>query len=82
MVENSTYSIIDNMRQLVYTKSSNFEAIRKFKSVNRAFKRGLIDENGIHYPGKPFNNRVHTLGRKHQVLKKQIYGELLGKKAI
>lgn len=56
-----------------------FEAVSKYKSVNRAIKRGHVAPNGLIIPKRPFNNRansskregVHSRGTNE--LKKQIY---------
>ena len=56
-----------------------FEAVRKFKSVNRAMKRGHITNIGMIAPDRPFNNRKNSSKRKGihsrvtNELKKQIY---------
>ena len=49
---------------------TNFEAVKKFKSVRRAFRRGHISPYGVVYPKKP------TRGRAMNELKKKIYGQL------
>lgn len=59
-----------------------FEAVKRFKSINRAIKRGLVSPFGELYPKRPFNNRKNTCRRKNadsretNTLKKTIYGEL------
>lgn len=56
-----------------------FEAISRFKSVNRAIRRGHVAPNGLIIPKRPFNNRANTSKRKGvhsrgtNELKKQIY---------
>ena len=40
-----------------------FDAVRKFKSVKRAIRRGHVSPIGEVYPNRPFNNRKPTLGR-------------------
>ena len=60
-----------------------FEAVRKFKSVNRAIKRGHVSLHGVIYPKSPFNNRANTSRRKghHSRVvnekKKVIYGQIM-----
>lgn len=60
-----------------------FEAVGKFKSVNRAIKRGHVSLHGVIYPKRPFNNRVNTSRRKghHSRVvneeKKVIYGQIM-----
>lgn len=59
-----------------------FEAVSKFKSVNRAIRRGHVAPNGLIIPKRPFNNRANTSNRKgahsrsSNELKKQIYGQI------
>ena len=54
----------------------NFEAVKKFKSVRRAFRRGHISPYGVIYPKRPFSNKKPTKGRAMNELKKKIYGQL------
>jgi len=60
-----------------------FEAITKFKSVNRAIRRGHVTDIGLVAPDKPFNNRGNSskrIGIHSRVtneLKKQIYGRYI-----
>jgi hypothetical protein len=59
-----------------------FAAVGKFKSVRRAMKRGLLTEEGIIMPKRPFNNKANTSKRKRvhsrtfNEKKKDIYKEL------
>lgn len=53
-----------------------FEAVKRFRSVRRAFRRGHISPYGEIYPKRPFSNRKPTRGRAMNELKKKIYGEL------
>lgn len=58
-----------------------FEAISKFKSVNRAIRRGDATPWGAIMPKRPFNNKANSSNRKGvhsrktNELKKQIYGQ-------
>lgn len=60
-----------------------FEAVHRFKSVNRAIKRGHVVPDGLIIPKRPFNNRSNTSKRKGvhsrgtNELKKQIYGQFM-----
>ena len=56
-----------------------FEAVSKFKSVKRAWRRGHISDYGFIYPKRPFNNRKRTDGREMQITKERIYGQLTGR---
>lgn len=58
-------------------KWPNYNAVRQFKSVRRAIKRGNMDLfSGMIYPNRPFNNRKATKGRGTNELKKVIYEQL------
>lgn len=52
-----------------------YEAVKKFKSVRRAIKRGHISLDGIIYPKRPFNNAKHKKGSLNDE-KKRIYEQL------
>ena len=54
-----------------------FEAVSKFKSINRAWKRGHITMFGLICPKRPFNNRTSKKSsRPYNELRKKIYGQL------
>lgn len=65
-----------------YSGLKTFEAVSKFKSVNRAIRREHVAPNGLIIPKRPFNNRADTSKRKwahsrgSNELKKQIYGQI------
>lgn len=73
----------EEFEKYIYDNSGlkNFDAVSKFKSINRAIKRGLVAPNGVILPKRPFNNRANTSSRKGvhsrttNELKKQIYGQ-------
>lgn len=41
-----------------------FEAVGRYKSVGRAYRRNHITRNGLITPKRPFNNRKNTSKRK------------------
>lgn len=43
----------------------DFRVTSKFKSINRAIKRGHVSPNGELYPKRPFNNRCNTSSVKN-----------------
>ena len=53
-----------------------FGAVRKFKSVKRAMRRGHVSPIGEVYPKRPFSNKKPTKGREINEFKKVIYGRL------
>lgn len=71
-------TISDNFKEVsTIPKWNTYSAVSKFKSVKRAIRRGHVDLFlGVVYPDRPFNNRKPTLGRRHNELKKTIYGQL------
>lgn len=59
----------------------NFSAVSKFRSINRAIKRGHVSPWGDIYPKRPFNNRTaRNNSRPLNELKKQLYGQLRKKR--
>lgn len=60
-------------------KLFTFEGVRRFRSIRRAIRRGLVTGGGIVAPKRPFNNRANTSDRKgvhsrvFNQLKKNIY---------
>lgn len=52
-----------------------YEAVKRFKSVRRAIKRGHISLDGVIYPKRPFNNAKHKKGSLNDE-KKRIYEQL------
>ena len=52
-----------------------YEAVKRFKSVRRAIRRGHVSLDGIIYPKRPFNNTKHKEGSLNNE-KKKIYGQL------
>lgn len=49
-----------------------YEAVRRFKSVRRAIRRGHVSPYGEIYPKRPFGNTNTKMNR----IKRQIYGQL------
>ena len=60
---------------------ATYEAVRKYKSVRRAIRRGSITSEGIIMPSRPFNNRKNSCKRgKHSRQmneeKKRVYASI------
>lgn len=53
-----------------------YSAVGKYKSIGRAIRKGHVTSWGEEVPKRPFNNRKRTPGRKLQITKGKIYGEL------
>ena len=52
-----------------------YDAVKRFKSVRRAIRRGHISLDGVIYPKRPFNNVKHKKGSLNNE-KKRIYEQL------
>jgi hypothetical protein len=66
----------EKMEEKVVMYNSSFiyySGVSRFKSINRAERRGHISPEGIIYPNRPFNNRKCTKGRALNVEKMNIY---------
>ena len=73
----------DFMRDGTLPKWDNYYAVRKFKSVRRAIRKGYVDLfTGVVYPKRPFSNKRPTRGREMNEVKKQIYGLLKSKNKL
>ena len=60
---------------------ATYEAVRKYKSVRRAIRRGSVTSEGIIMPSRPFNNRKNSCKRgKHSRQmneeKKRVYASI------
>ena len=52
-----------------------YDAVKRFKSVRRATRRGHVSLDGVIYPKRPFNNAKHKKGSLNDE-KKRIYEQL------
>lgn len=52
-----------------------YDAVKRFKSVRRAIKRGHVSLDGVIYPKRPFNNAKYKKGSLNDE-KKRIYEQL------
>lgn len=52
-----------------------YEAVKRFKSVRRAIRRGHVSLDGVIYPKRPFNNAKYKKGSLNDN-KKRIYEQL------
>lgn len=52
-----------------------FEAVKRFKSVRRAIRKGYVSLDGFIYPKRPFNNTKHSKNSLND-RKKKIYEQL------
>lgn len=56
-----------------------FEAVKRYKSIRRAIRRGHVSLDGYIYPKRPFNNARHSRNSLND-RKKVIYGQLKHRK--
>ena len=52
-----------------------YDAVKGFKSMRRAIRRGHVSLDGVIYPKRPFNNAKHKKGSLNDE-KKRIYEQL------
>lgn len=52
-----------------------YDAVKRFKSVRRAIRRGHVSLDGVIYPKRPFSNAKHKKGSLNDE-KKRIYEQL------
>lgn len=52
-----------------------FEAVKRFRSVRRAIRKGYVSLDGFIYPKRPFNNAKHGKNSLND-RKKKIYEQL------
>ena len=57
-----------------------FDAVKRFKSVRRAIRRGHVSLDGIIFPKRPFNNAKHKKNSLND-RKKMIYEQLKHRKS-
>ena len=57
-----------------------FEAVKRFKSVRKAIRRGHVSLDGFIYPKRPFNNAKHKKNSLNDT-KKMIYEQLKHRKS-
>lgn len=58
-----------------------FEAVKRYKSIRRAIRRGHVSLDGYIYPKRPFNNARHSRNSLND-RKKVIYGQLKHRKSF
>lgn len=74
-LKNNRVDIIKDFYENNILHLRTYEAVKRFKSVRRATKRGHISLDGIIYPKRPFNNAKHKKGSLNDE-KKRIYEQL------
>lgn len=75
----------DNRPEGMVLHLLDYSSVKRFKSVRRAIRKGLVTPEGFIVPKRPFNNKRNTCKRKNKnsraknELKKFIYGRLTAK---
>jgi hypothetical protein len=54
----------------------SYSAVGKFKSVRRAIRKSYVSQWGDIVPRRPFNNSKRTRGRKQELVKERLYGQI------
>ncbi len=60
------------VREVDYLHLATYEAVKRFKSVRRAIRKGHVSPYGVIYPKRPFGNT----NTKENRIKRQIYEQL------
>lgn len=60
------------VRGIDYLHLATYEAVKKFKSVRRAIRKGYVSPDGVIYPKRPFGNT----NTKENRIKRKIYEQL------
>lgn len=86
MKESTTVLVKDRTRysnksKFIEYELKDFRGVGQFKSIARAIRKGYVTPQGIVAPRRPFNNRKDKSrsGCGYNTLKRQIYGELVGR---
>lgn len=62
---------IEEFKKSLKNRLTNFEAVKRFKSINRAINRGLVSPFGELYPKRPIIGRI-LVEERMQILEKLI----------
>lgn len=74
-INKNKVNIVDDFYDKGILHLKTFEAVKKFKSVRRAIRRGHVSLDGVIYPKRPFNNSKSKKGSLND-RKKIIYGRI------
>lgn len=77
---------VKNKQEVKYSEKSKFiefnitqfSAVRLYKSIARAIRRGKVWEDGTPLPKRPYNNRLDKSrkGNSYNSLRRKIYGRI------
>lgn len=79
-IEENRVDIVGDFYEKNILHLRNFEAVKRFRSIRRAIKRGQVSLDGIIYPKRPFNNAKRSKNSLNGI-KKKIYEQLKQKKS-
>ena len=79
-MKNNRVDIVGDFYERGILHLRTFEAVKRFKSVRRAIRRGHVSLDGFIYPKRPFNNAKHSKNSLND-RKKMIYEQLKHRKS-
>ena len=79
-IERNRVDIVGDFYERGILHLRTFEAVKRFKSVRRAIRRGYISLDGFIYPKRPFNNAKHGKNSLND-RKKKVYEQLKHKQS-
>ena len=79
-MEKNRVDIVGDFHERGILHLRTFEAVKRFKSVRRAIRKGYISLDGFIYPNRPFNNAKHGKNSLND-RKKKIYEQLKSRRA-
>lgn len=79
-MEKSRVDIVGDFYEKNILHLRTYEAVKRFKSVRRAIRKGLVSLDGYIYPKRPFNNAKHHNNSLNN-RKKKIYEQLKYRKS-
>ena len=80
-MEKSRVDIVGDFYDKNILHLRTFEAVKRYKSIRRAIRRGHVSLDGYIYPKRPFNNARHSRNSLND-RKKVIYGQLKHRKSF
>lgn len=79
-MKNNRVDVVGDFYERGILHLKTYEAVKRFKSVRRAIRRGHVSLDGFIYPKRPFNNAKHDKNSLND-RKKMIYEQLKHRKS-
>ena len=79
-MKNNRVDVVGDFYERGILHLRTYEAVRRFKSVRRAIRKGYVSLDGFIYPKRPFNNAKHGKNCLND-RKKKIYEQLKHRKS-